>query len=990
MRSVFLILFFLIFNLSESQNLENNFSLKYVNAAEGLSQLSVKNCLPDNNGFIWIATEMGLYKYDGIKVTLVKSEKYPEISKQRIFVMAKDYETDIIYFVTYPGLKSYSISKGIISQVLPDHLNGILTTKSSFFLKKVLKKSYNIIKKNSLFSKQSSLFYSSLAYNNSYTYYRDLNYIGCVDSQGKETIINYKTSEDALMLKFNDSIIITDYNKIAILEGPNILKKSISYDNIINQFLNTDLRTLSYSPILKGENSYFLNFNGKVYKILLKNNHLYTYFLFNSPSNDISNLHYSDKQDLYFLSTASKGMIIVKPAKINIIFTGNDYLDCNYAVIDKNGFWYSCNGWVYNRVANNMQIRINKNSNGNTLFLLPFENKLYYEGKNHKLISLENFTSEAPVKVSFTKQFTGYTYFKNNLWISSDSDIGYLSKNSIVIDSYVNKIFEPDRKINTLSVFGEYIIIGTTKGVYKYNPLNKELFLISKLENVYARYIKKINSNSFWVGCYGDGLYLVKNNKTYKVNDKNINLNTAHAIEEDKFGNLWITTNDGLLTIDKKKLIINTLNGKAVEFYRFSVDDGLLTNEFNGGSTHPSFQTQDGIIGFPSMKGFVWFNPKQLNKNIFKGNILIDQVIIDNKSKIALHNNQYYIPKESNIVTINFSYGYYYNRENLTICYRFEDQKNWTIIKGNSLQIGRYNKGKQKLLIKIATHGFNESEAVTKSLILNYESRYYELGLFWIAIATLLILLFYISYFIGKYFQRKKEIELQDKINEKTLILNETVLELEISKNSILDSLNEKEILLKEIHHRVKNNLQIIMSLLNLQANNCEQINIIDFVENLQSRISSMSLIHQNLYENDKLDRIDFNEYIFNLYHNLIDIYGVKQQNIRVEINADNIYLNIQTAIPLGLILNELLTNTFKYAFEDFDNSLISIQLEQKQENLFCLTFTDNGIGFDEFNNNKSMGLELVKLLILQLRGTIEKVNQPGTCYKLIFKNVTY
>ena len=195
------------------------------------------------------------------------------------------------------------------------------------------------------------------------------------------------------------------------------------------------------------------------------------------------------------------------------------------------------------------------------------------------------------------------------------------------------------------------------------------------LENVYARYIKLIDSNSFWVGCYGNGLYFVKNYKAYKIIAKNNELNTAHAVEEDKNGNLWISTNYGLLTIDKKSLINNALHKLSSDFYMFTSEDGLLTNEFNGGSTHPSLKTRDDIIGFPSMKGFVWFDSKILKKTHFSGTIIIDNIFLDNKVKATLKNEAFVINKYTKILNIKFSYAYNHNRENLTISYRFEDQK---------------------------------------------------------------------------------------------------------------------------------------------------------------------------------------------------------------------------------------------------------------------------------------------------------------------------
>jgi two-component sensor histidine kinase len=988
MKNIILLLFILIFNLCSAQNLHSNYIFKYVNAADGLSQLSVKNCLPDDNGFVWIATEMGLYQYDGIKVRQVKDDQYPEISQQRIYVMAKDYETDIIYFVTFPAMKTYSISNNKIDQVLHDKLNGILSTKFSFYSKKSLKKSFNYIKQNFQYSQQSSLFYSSINFNKLFTYYISPEYIGCVDSLGSETRINYATTVDAFMLKFSDSIILIDYKKLAILEGANILEKSISCDKIINQLVNTDQRTLSHSPILKSENNYFLNLNGKIYKILLKNNHLYTQFLFNSPSDDISNLHYARNQDLYFISSATKGMVIVKPAKINTVVTGSNSLDCNYAVVEKNGYWYGCNGWVYNPKNNILKVRKKVNTDGNSIFILPINNGVFYEGKDAKLISLEDFTSEAPFQINFTKQLTGYTYFKNNLWISSDSDIGYLSKKTIVVDSFLNKIFEQDRKIMTLSEFGAHILIGTTKGVYQYNPISKQLKFIPKLENVYARYFKQIDSTSFWVGCYGDGLFLVKNNKTYKVNDKNINLNTAHAIEEDQYENLWITTNDGLLTIDKKTLISNTLNNLPVEFYRFTVDDGLLTNEFNGGGTHPSLQTEEGIIGFPSMKGFVYFNPNQLKKIIFKGSILMDKMLINNNKIIYPINNLYKLPNDTDIIKINFNYAYHYHRDNLTAEFRFEGQEKWTEIKGNSFQIPRYKKGLQKLVIRISTNGFPSKQAVTQIFNLDFEPRYHEQAWFWVLMVFIFVLILFITYKVGVHFSRERALYLKRKIREQTHELELSLLDLQLSKESLDQSLQVKNILLKEVHHRVKNNLQLVMSMLNIQASNENDLSIEQFIEKGQSRISTMVLIHESLYLREDVGNIDFQAYTESLVKNIKSTFGETLDNVTVVINIDNLFFDIQTSIPLGLIINELITNAFKHAFPDGRHGQIYVSISSINATDYLLVIKDNGVGLPVKNENKkSMGLVLVNLLVSELEGKITEIQHNGLSYEIFFKS---
>lgn len=240
----------------------------------------------------------------------------------------------------------------------------------------------------------------------------------------------------------------------------------------------------------------------------------------------------------------------------------------------------------------------------------------------------------------------------------------------------------------------------------------------------------------------------------------------------------------------------------------------------------------------------------------------------------------------------------------------------------------------------------------------------------------LIVIIVTVLYFNSIYKRKNQELEVEKKV----------VFEANTKLNKSLD---QNALLLKEIHHRVKNNLQIIMSLLNIQANSSKEILMDDFIEKAQARISSMSLIHQSLYENDTIDRIDFDQYIKKLTQNLMHVYGVTSQEIILKIKAENIFFDIQTAIPLGLILNELISNTLKYAFIEYSNAIITIQIEAKENGYYCLTFADNGKGYNETNkHNNSIGLELVNLLILQLKGTIEKQNSTGTYYIIKFRAI--
>ena len=198
----------------------------------------------------------------------------------------------------------------------------------------------------------------------------------------------------------------------------------------------------------------------------------------------------------------------------------------------------------------------------------------------------------------------------------------------------------------------------------------------------------------------------------------------------------------------------------------------------------------------------------------------------------------------------------------------------------------------------------------------------------------------------------------------------------------------------KEINHRIKNNLQIVSSLLDLQAEKFNDRRVIEAFRESESRILSMSLIHQELYESGKLDSLDFSSYLRKLITDLIRSYRTEDCSIQVNLNVISFFLEVDTAVSLGIIINELFTNSFKYAFPAGTNGEINISLcksppdnSEKREH-FTLIFEDNGNGFPEdidFRNSTSLGLQLVNALVDQIEGSIELERGKGTKFIIKF-----
>ncbi len=219
-------------------------------------------------------------------------------------------------------------------------------------------------------------------------------------------------------------------------------------------------------------------------------------------------------------------------------------------------------------------------------------------------------------------------------------------------------------------------------------------------------------------------------------------------------------------------------------------------------------------------------------------------------------------------------------------------------------------------------------------------------------------------------------------------ILNKKKDEIE-HKNSLLASaLTEKESLLKEIHHRVKNNLQIVSSLLNIQTEYSNDSKIIGAVHESQSRVKAMALIHQLLYQEESFTRINFQNYLEQLTKILENIFKQEGFNVITKIRAEEIALDIDTSIPLGLIVTELVSNAYKYAFNDSKQGYIEVGLTGKGETQYELFVRDNGSGLPidfKLENSKSMGLKLVKLLSDQIDGELSFQNEDGAQFILVF-----
>ena len=225
-------------------------------------------------------------------------------------------------------------------------------------------------------------------------------------------------------------------------------------------------------------------------------------------------------------------------------------------------------------------------------------------------------------------------------------------------------------------------------------------------------------------------------------------------------------------------------------------------------------------------------------------------------------------------------------------------------------------------------------------------------------------------------------------IQEHTIRLNQEIDERKRAEEQAKNSLKEKDILLREIHHRVKNNMQIISSLLNLQSQYVKDKESLEMFRKSRDRILSMAFVHEKLYQSEDLTKIDFDGYIRSIAQHLLRTCSIDPGAVKLNINCSDVLLSVDVAVPCGLIINELISNAFKHAFPEGRKGEITIDFHPDGDNRLTLVVSDTGIGLPEdidIRSSKTLGLQLINDLVDQLKGTMDVERDGGAAFRITF-----
>lgn len=559
---------------------------------------------------------------------------------------------------------------------------------------------------------------------------------------------------------------------------------------------------------------------------------------------------------------------------------------------------------------------------------------------------------------------SGLAYFQDSVFVPVASPTGAPVKTNCVYRDSRNKIW-----------------VGTEDGIYRVEE--RQLISPPELKDISFPEVGSITEdklgNMYFSG-FNQGILMLSKNGTRLFTAKEglptVAINTLFV---DKHDNLWVATSRNVLKLRLPQL---RRNGK-LNYRTYASQNGFRGLEV---CDNAMAQSPDGTMWFGTTKGLTQYIPALDRRNSTYPKVMLTDVMLYSKptdwkalgyatdSVSGLPQNLR-LPYTQNYLSFDFHAICLSGPEQVRYRYRlmgFDEQ--WSPpVEQSFTTYANLSPGTYTFeLLARNNDGFWADEPVTYtfSIVPPIWRREWFIGVLLLVIAGSVLSVV--------------------RLRERSLVKMNSLLEMRVShRTRLLERKNrEKEMLLQEIHHRVKNNLQIVISMLNLQARHVQDPQAADVMQAIRSRVRSMSILHERLYQHAELDCIDLEEYFEEICESLYAAYGVSNRRIALELDMPQIKVNIDSAITLGLIVNELVSNSLKYAFPDGQSGVLRIELKRHDEAQYTLTVSDNGkglpISFDP-HTSKSFGLKLVTSLSRKLQGDIKFINNNGTKSILYF-----
>lgn len=511
------------------------------------------------------------------------------------------------------------------------------------------------------------------------------------------------------------------------------------------------------------------------------------------------------------------------------------------------------------------------------------------------------------------------------------------------------------------------IWIGSDEGLYQVRP-DRSVVYYDSLSNERVFAIAEDTAGRLWVGT-AKGLNELDpqtGQMSHYSSQTGLPNDFIYGVEVDAKGNVWVSTNYG----------VSVLNHHTRRFKNYTQDDGLQNNEFNGKA---AYQDSLGYLYFGGMNGFNIFHPDSIPINRHTGRTHIENVLLFGRpiSENVLYSDTLIFSHDQNVITFEFvNLNYLWSKKNRYQFILEGFDKEWRpITQDNSTTYTNLPPGSYRFMVRGSNNELIWGDIEQITVII--QSPWYETTAFRAGMAVLVLLFAGGAFTYKTYEQRKLNKRLQRMVNERTEELSQT-------NNALHQSLEVSQMqkenitfLMQELNHRVKNNLQLITSLIDIQSFEIEDEDIQDKLRILQSRVFTVSKIHDLLNVRQEGNSESMAVFIGNLTSDLIAFSG---QEISFSSDLENVALPSNKLSYLGLVLNELITNSIKHAFttEQTDKT-IRVNLYKKGA-ILLLEYKDNGVGFDKNKvwGNQHQGMNLIYLLVKELGGAVQVENDDG------------
>ncbi len=940
----------------------------------------VTDLLFDDDKILWIATPTGIFSYNGIEVKQINTPnnnrcvsffKTTENKKLILFADGNVYEINkerFSFYIKDSTQRDFTWNYKFLPLPLNDFkkIINLKPFKSSYFSTKVIPISKNTV----YFTNVSQKNYSTIYQLNSSTLKTKI-----IDSIDNRKILEYIIVDKNIFAHFKDGTIKTmvseSKSKIASFPELGFNIKNYKLFNHPNEI-----------PILlSNQNVWVLIFNKST------NQYNWKIITHNLPLDlSFQNGLYVPELDKLFLGSESDGLLIFSKSNFHTKFNLNKTNKSNYyiQIPDFNGDILTNGGSITNNQKQS-QLFNNQWINNNYIFTDPStiitstpEKVFTYNLKNQK--------SETLIKTQ-TNSYANFIKYKQKFYIFGNTFLSMFDP----VNNRISKLFEGELgylNINTVKLVNGNFWIGSTTGLTVFDPTkNQIIYKLSK--SVPLRNIQKLN-NQYYLTLYGLGILKI-DSLTFKYqtlpSDINGAIKYSHGFYSDKKGMIWMATNKGMLRFSANSFKTAIKNKKFLpEPEYFDTDDGLLTDEFNGGAS-PSFLTYgDSMVSFPSLKGIVYFKPNSIAESSRKYQLKIERITHLNK-EIKINGNQINLTSNVEELTFDFSVVHWENRKNLNLYIDFNDtikRINFSEIHNFKLPV-EFNGSKAFEIYTVLSNG---EKYTFKKLIIQKEYPWYLKVQYIILSIFILLLLSNLVSRIRTFRIKKKNTILEKTIQEKTKEIQEINAQLLNKVNQLTDLNNENTTYISVINHDIFapiKYINIIGDMIHANSGKIQKNDILLQFNQIINSTKRLEVLCSNI-----LNYINSSSHIsdgiteINLYKLVEDLKNFLEIGLKINNNQFQNIIPTDTKIHINRdAINIILTNILSNANRFSKNGTITINFEKNNE-YDSIIIEDNGIGMD----NETLEKIRNKTLIVSNRNSIE-YQSYGIGYTLVYKMIS-